>query len=360
MRFVCLVLIAALSACSDTPGPSGPPITSKTERKEIPFYMNRQIDILFVIDSSPAMTPHLARLADNYPRYMQVLETLEGGLPDVHIGVVTSDLGDPSAAGCTATGDNGSLQTTANVTGAFISDRPKIDGTREKNYTGAIADVFTQLATRGDQGCTVQQPLEAAKRALSNPPANAGFLRDDAYLAIVFISATDEPSAIVEPYTQFFKGVKTDPTKVIVTAVIGPSDPIDAACAAQPATHLHSFLAQFPNRSDEASICAADSTDALLLLAQLQKVTLGVACWEGILADVDPDTAGLQLGCAAWIEAESFEETVPSCETGRMPCYEIPEEPMICTTGSRRSVRLLPRFAYSSEPARLFVECLVE
>lgn len=63
---------------------------------------------------------------------------------------------------------------------------------------------------------------------------------------------------------------------------------------------------------------------------------------------------------AAWVEADTFAATVPSCDTGLTPCYEIPEEPVNCTTGSRRSVRLLPRFAYTSEPARLIVECLVE
>src|SRR5690606_17749856 len=126
---------------------------------------------------------------------------------------------------------------------------------------------------------------------------------------------------------------KADPAKVFVSAVAGPSAPVDASCAAQPAPHLHAFLAQFPGRSAEASICATDTSDALALVGQLLKVTLGVACWEGILADVEPTTAGLQPGCAAWIEAARYEATVPSCETGRMPCYELPEEPMICTTG---------------------------
>jgi len=359
MRFVWLGVLAAFTACSDPAGPSGPPITSRVERKEIPIYVNRQIDLLFVIDTSPAMTPHLARVAANFAPYMQILETIEGGLPDMHIGVVTADLGG-SAAGCTATGQAGALQTTAGVTGTFISDRRTIDGTRESNYTGTLADVFTQLASRGDQGCAVQQPLEAAKRALSGVPANAGFLRADAYLAIVVISATDEPSAVVEPYAMFFKGLKSDPAKVMVSAVIGPSDPVDASCAAPPAPHLHALLARFPNRSTEASICAENHEDALALVAQAQRVTLGVACWEGILADVDPAAAGLQPGCAAWVEAGSFEANVPSCDTGATPCYEIQEEPMICTTGSHRSVRLLPRFAYSSEPARLIIECLVE
>ena len=85
MRLVWLVVMAAFGACFDPAGPSGPAITSKAERKDIPLYTNRQFDLLFVIDTSPAMTPHLARVAANFPRYMQVLETVEGGLPDVHI-----------------------------------------------------------------------------------------------------------------------------------------------------------------------------------------------------------------------------------------------------------------------------------
>lgn len=359
MRVAWSVVMAVLCACSDPGGPSGPAITSRAERKEIPLYTNRQLDLLFVIDTSPAMTPHLARVAANVPRYMHMLETIEGGLPDVHIGVVTSDLGG-SAAGCTATGQDGALQTTAGVTGAFISDRRTIDGTRENNYTGALADVFTQLATRGDQGCAVQQPLEAAKRALSNHPANAGFLRDDAFLLVVFISATDEPSTAVEPFAQALKSLKPDPAKVMVSAVIAPSDPVDATCAAPPARHLHAFLTQFPGRAHEASICAENHEDALAHFAGLPTRILGNPCWDGVLTDVDPEAAGLQPGCAAWVEAETFEVTVPGCDTGLTPCYEIQEEPTICTFGSHRSVRLLPRFAYSSEPARLIIECLVE
>jgi hypothetical protein len=98
----------------------------------------------------------------------------------------------------------------------------------------------------------VQQPLEAARRALSNHPANAGFLREDAYLVIVVIGATDEPSAAVEPYALFFQGLKPDPGRVIVAGVIGPSAPSDAACNAYVA-----FAARSSTAAAATSTCGA-------------------------------------------------------------------------------------------------------
>ena len=60
--------------------------------------------------------------------------------------------------------------------------------------------MFQCIAQLGDGGCGFGQPLAALARALGAdgqppPPENAGFLRPDAYLAIVFISNQDDCSA---------------------------------------------------------------------------------------------------------------------------------------------------------------------
>jgi hypothetical protein len=198
-----------LAGCPDRTISEVVPEQGRVETKDIPVNFNRNVDILFVIDDSPSMADKQKNLADNFPNFINVLNTIQGGLPDVHIGVVTSDMGTLGSAdaapgpsigsigngGCSGTGKNGNLQTFgAPVTGVFISDIKQMDGSRQTNYTGNLSDVFGQMAKAGAGGCGFEQHLEAAKHALNNNPANAGFVRADAFLAIIFIADEDDCS----------------------------------------------------------------------------------------------------------------------------------------------------------------------
>ncbi len=174
----------------------------------VPVTPNRNLDVLFVIDDSPSMADKQVNLANNFPNFINVLNTLPGGLPDIHIGVVTTDLGTRAtegapgpaigqigSGGCSGTGKSGNLQTSgAAVTGTFISDIKQPDGSRAKNYVGSLDMVFSQMARVGAGGCGFEQPLEAMKVALNNNPANAGFVRADALLAVVFLTDEDDCS----------------------------------------------------------------------------------------------------------------------------------------------------------------------
>jgi len=181
------------------------------ELKDIPVTVNRNVDLRFLIDDSGRLSENLAV---DFPRFLDVLGTIPGGLPNLHIGVATSDLGtkgadDPApgpaigalgANGCSGVGKNGDLQlfgaSSPVTSGNFLSDILQADGvTRARNYTGNLADVFAQMARAGAGGCGFEQHLEAVKQALD--PAhlsNAGFLRDDAYLAVVIIGDEDDCS----------------------------------------------------------------------------------------------------------------------------------------------------------------------
>ena len=199
-----------LAGCPDRTISEVIPEQGRVETKDIPVNFNRNVDILFVIDDSPSMADKQQNLADNFPNFINVLNTIQGGLPDVHIGVASSDMGTfgsndsapgPSIGqigngGCSGTGKNGNLQTQgAPVTGAFISDIKQMDGSRQTNYTGNLSDVFKQMATgAGAGGCGFEQHLAAAKHALNNNPANAGFVRQDAFLALIFIADEDDCS----------------------------------------------------------------------------------------------------------------------------------------------------------------------
>jgi hypothetical protein len=208
-------LLAGLTACSSQLAPSEVCATSVTYTANFTTAINDDLDLVFVIDDGPAMAGWQAKLATQLPTFMMVLQSLPSPW-GLHVGVVSSDLGVGAATSggiprCTVSGDGGNLRsqpegmctaTTLDPSAAFISE---ISGTR--NFTAAddatesgAAKVFQCIAQLGDGGCGFGQPLAAVARALGAdgqppPPENAGFLRPDAYLGIVFISSQDDCSA---------------------------------------------------------------------------------------------------------------------------------------------------------------------
>jgi hypothetical protein len=213
-RWWVLGFAAALTACASPP-PSTICATSVTYTTRFTTKVNRDLDLVFVIDDGPAMAGWQAKLAAQLPRFITVVESLPRPI-GLHVGVVSSDLGVGAAAnlgipGCSATGDNGKLRsqpeamctaTTLDPSAAFLSEvgnARNFTAADDPNESGA-AKVFQCIAQLGDGGCVFGQPLAAVARALGAdgqppPPENAGFLRPDAYLMIVFISNQDDCSA---------------------------------------------------------------------------------------------------------------------------------------------------------------------
>ena len=209
--FAFVGLAALMAGCPDRTVSKVIPDQGRVEYKDIPVTVNRNIDILFLIDDSGSMADKQNNLATNFPNFINVLNTIEGGLPDVHIGVASSDMGTKGLdgapgpgvgtvgqGGCANAGDDGKLQTSgAPVTGVYISDIKNTNpppNDRTRNYTGTLSQVFTQMARLGATGCGFEQHLHSAQRALENVTANPGFLRPDAFLAVIFIADEDDCS----------------------------------------------------------------------------------------------------------------------------------------------------------------------
>jgi len=301
-----ILSLGLLAGCPDRTISEVNPQQGRVEYKDIPVTVNRDIDILFIIDDSPSMLDKQTNLKNNFPNFINVLNTIEGGLPNVHLGVVSSDLGTKGAAdaqagpgigsgpgSCSGSGKSGNLQTNGStlVTGAYISDTKNPDGTRTTNYSGALGGAFSAIASLGASGCGFEQHIEAAKRALNNNPANAGFMRPNAYLALIFIQDEDDCSIAhstilgsdtstlgplqsfrcnrfghtcaqggadstamnavgpkggctsnensqyltkIGEYVTFFKGLKADPANVIVAAISGPTTPYEVELRTPP------------------------------------------------------------------------------------------------------------------------------
>ncbi|MGE0403804.1 MAG: hypothetical protein AB7T06_44260 [Kofleriaceae bacterium] len=170
----------------------------------------RDLDILFVIDDSTDRATYDV-MAQQIDVLQSQLSSVDGQLPSLHVGVVTTDLGTsstdddaplrPTVMGCLGYGKEAKLQKFAStITDPYLS----VDRTGAKNFTGDLAAELAKL-TNPDMppaGCEIEQPLEAMRRAL-DPATNPGFLRDGALLSVVFLTNEDDCSlktgALLEP-----------------------------------------------------------------------------------------------------------------------------------------------------------------
>lgn len=198
---MCVVLgMAVAAACGgdDGAGPDG-----LTAVATIPATPNRALDLLLVVDDSGAMIEQHWALRDALPALLDELAWFVGGLPDLHVGVVTANVGSGGVpiAGCTTAsapeGDDGLLQTSActALQGAYVEDLKNPDGSRDRNYTGDLAAALQCMVNLGADGCGFEAPLESMKRALS-PGKNPGFLRPEAALGVLILTDEDDCSAL--------------------------------------------------------------------------------------------------------------------------------------------------------------------
>jgi hypothetical protein len=214
--------LIGLWACNSRTLQTPKPTPTGTSQNFFDQTLTNKADILFMVDDSSSMLTVQQHLADKFPTFIQALETLPSGLPDVHIGVVTSTLGAGAATGslpqeadsCNhsdggrlvaaprapeAIADPRCATATLNVGQNFISAS---SNNTIKNFNGAIEDVFACIARVDAVGCGFEHQLQSTRYALGDPMAgitppaeNAGFLRDDAYLAIIWITNEDDCSA---------------------------------------------------------------------------------------------------------------------------------------------------------------------
>jgi hypothetical protein len=219
---------AALWACNVNRPVAPVPRLSRGTNDIYQMEINRDIDIVFMIDDSSSMTPLQNKLAANFPVFMNVLKGLPRGLPNVHIGVVSSSMGagrNPSVDHCPQGGDRGVFHAaplgatcpkgSLNPGQSFISN---VNGVI--NYTGDIADVFSCIAPLGDGGCGFEHQFASVLRALGAdgqppPPENAGFLRPNAFLMVILITNEDDCSA--PPDSALF-----DSSSALVSDPLGP------------------------------------------------------------------------------------------------------------------------------------------
>lgn len=346
------LIVLCLTACVTAPSePSTLEPTSRAVHLDVPVFSRAPLDLLFVIDDSPAMAPYQASLATSFATFASMLENSPGGVPDLHAGVITAD---PR--------DGGVVRGAPQVTGGFLTTAPRLDGSREQNFRGTLRDALVAAAGAGTYDAEATQPLAMIQRALDGNPANAGFLRDNAYLAVVVISAREDrsPGSVVA-YASFLRQLKADPKRVIMSAAFN-TEPGSPACTAEAAPRLAELLAQFPYRSSSASLCSADLAALLSGLEEhADQVPLGVPCLATALADVDAARDGTQYQCAVELTSATERIAVRACG-GELhaPCWRIERDPAICPDANHEKFTLVRAGLALPAPASLTGDCLVE
>lgn len=174
----------------------------KQEAADIFYQLDAsEVDILLVVDNSCSMQPYQQQLADNFDNFLTYF--IEGNV-DYQIGVVSTTTRDdfPTSRDCQAEADS--------LPGGGLL----LDGAIITPETSNASSRFSDIVNVGICGDPSEAGLEAARLALDyadSGDANEGFLRDEAFLSIIFVS--DEQDVSIDPvndYLSDYRAVKAD------------------------------------------------------------------------------------------------------------------------------------------------------
>ena len=317
----------------------------------IPQSMERDVDLLFVIDNSGSMAGEQANNRGAFPALMASLKSMVGGLPNLHLGVTTTDLGTGAfqITYCEDEGGDGGALVTGNCTNptgapyiidvvprsceitrdpyntcsahncaqANCAHEPAttfvVDSAtgcpRCRNYAGeSLEDVFSCIADLGTMGCGFEQPLESMYKALDSNPANTGFVRDNAFLAVVLITDEDDCSAS-DP--QLYDNTQTD-----IDSTLGPLTSyrcfeFGVTCDINDRTH-EGTRQECVGREDAAALLHPPSRYIELLRELKDPQTLVVAAMAG---PVTPSPTGVGHNMVVGRDAQDDPDLQYSCTT---------------------------------------------
>lgn len=268
-----------------------------------------EVDVLLAIDNSCSMQPYQDELAENFDNFLTYFE--EGDV-DYRLGVVTSTIVDvPTNDFCTqadvdAIPAGGQLVGDADGPTVITPNTP--DG----------AAVFADIVDVGVCGAGFEAGLESAYRALTGSVSenyNAGFLRDDAYLSIIFVSDEQDFSPLrVNDYINGFRGVKGAREREVFNAsalVITDLDECDSAqrqagdvgtryidVAQQTGGVIGSICADdFTSIVTELSLASSRLTDTFYLSKLPDLATLEIYVDDDECEGEDGDLEGCRVDC---------------------------------------------------------------
>ncbi len=185
------------------------------------------VDVLLVVDNSGSMQPYQEKLSTNFDQFLTYF--IEGDV-DYHIGVVTTTVGEAQPYGSCTEDDVAAIPPGGEL----------VEGTYIGADTPDASEVFSRLVQVGTCGSGYEMGLESAYLAVTEPlvsGANAGFIRDEAYFSIIFVSDEQDSSPLpVADYINAFRDVKGQRNRDIFNASALVVSDTDACTAAQVAS----------------------------------------------------------------------------------------------------------------------------
>jgi hypothetical protein len=177
LGFLALVTLMTTGCGKDTPTFSLMPEGDIFKANGI---FNNQLDILWVIDNSGSMQPYQQNLVNNFNSF---ISTFRAKGYDFKISVTTTDA--------------------YLANSAFLNNQQLAkfrDGTNQTSHTGIFTiipstlnlnNVFVVNATQGTNGAGDERAFSSFRETL-NSSTNAGFLRQQSFLAIIILSDEDD------------------------------------------------------------------------------------------------------------------------------------------------------------------------
>lgn len=237
----------------------------------------KAIDILLVVDNSGSMANYQSKLGQNFDAFISWF--VQGNV-DYQIAVTTTD-------------DGNDVDISNPARGRFVG--PIIKGSMDPTAADAL---FRSEVNVGTSGSSVECGLKGAYLALTDPGLlasdNAGFVRDEADLSIVFVSDEDDSSTWpVNDYINAFFEVKGHRDRNVFNASAltvtdeGPCN-ADQAAASSPGTRYVDVAAQthglignlcdsdFAHIVTDLSLATSRMTDTYILSSEPDASTLRV------------------------------------------------------------------------------------
>ena len=237
---LCAALV--LGGCLDHPLKQVEYEKTIVDGEVVDIAINKDVDILFVIDNSGSMAEEQALLSANFKAFIDVLER-DNVKANYRIGITTTDSGNPRCPNTTPEGGrlglsscvdraadqefafNGEdfsfacsdfcgkddaeirIKPTSTEVDAEVKPRTWLQSINgETNVEGAdsMVEAFQCFGPQGVAGCGVESHLESMYKALAassdRNSSNYGFVREDAILSVVVIS--DETDCSFNPATK--------------------------------------------------------------------------------------------------------------------------------------------------------------
>jgi hypothetical protein len=217
------------------------------------------VDILFVVDRSGSMAGIQSNLSSNIDLFLNGLSSMK---VDYHIGVITSDgkeyngQSDPGCIWCSVyPNTHGVLQGTVK----YVTPT-----------TPNGISILKQNILVGTDGDSTEQFFGPIVKALSPEMTgpggvNSGFIRDNAYFAVVFITDADDQSPSGDTFDSTFNflvNLKKSKSKVLsygilIPAKLGNALPLGCTRSGEPLPWEIENLLQLTinNKSNEMNLC---------------------------------------------------------------------------------------------------------